>query len=234
MLSHQQMKSAEQKASRVKRVYVYQAPIRIWHWVTVSSMLVLICTGYFIGTPFLEQPGHDEDMFFMGYIRFAHFAAGYIFAIAFLARVYWAIVGNEHARQLFMPPVFKSEWWSEVIFEFRWYFFLEDRPKKYVGHNPLALGMMFFVFVLSSLFMIFSGFAMYSEAMGEDHWSSILFGWVNSLLGGSLMTHSLHRLVMWYIICFIIVHVYAAIREDIMSRQSILSSMVNGWRTFKD
>jgi Ni/Fe-hydrogenase 1 B-type cytochrome subunit len=39
---------------------------------------------------------------------------------------------------------------------------------------------------------------------------------------------------MWVILCFVIVHVYAAFREDIMSRQSILSTMITGWRTFKD
>jgi hypothetical protein len=27
------------------------------------------------------------------------------------------------------------------------------------------------------------------------------------------------------------VHVYAAIREDVMSRQSLVSTMINGWRT---
>jgi Ni/Fe-hydrogenase 1 B-type cytochrome subunit len=30
------------------------------------------------------------------------------------------------------------------------------------------------------------------------------------------------------------VHIYAAVREDIMSRQSIVSTMISGWRTFKD
>jgi Ni/Fe-hydrogenase 1 B-type cytochrome subunit len=30
------------------------------------------------------------------------------------------------------------------------------------------------------------------------------------------------------------IHVYVAIREDIMSRQSIISSMISGWRNFKD
>jgi Ni/Fe-hydrogenase 1 B-type cytochrome subunit len=39
---------------------------------------------------------------------------------------------------------------------------------------------------------------------------------------------------MWYILCFVIVHIYVAIREDIMSRQSIISTMVSGWRMFKD
>jgi Ni/Fe-hydrogenase 1 B-type cytochrome subunit len=31
-----------------------------------------------------------------------------------------------------------------------------------------------------------------------------------------------------------IVHIYVAIREDIMSRQSIVSTMISGTRTFKD
>jgi Ni/Fe-hydrogenase 1 B-type cytochrome subunit len=30
-----------------------------------------------------------------------------------------------------------------------------------------------------------------------------------------------------------VLHVYAAIREDIMGRQSIVSTMVSGYRTFK-
>lgn len=234
MLSHEQMKGAEEGASLVKSVYVYEAPVRIWHWLTVCAILVLIPTGFFIGGPFLTQPGEDTEMVFMSYIRFAHFAAGYILAIGFLGRAYWAVVGNEHARQLFLPPIHKLEWWSEVMFEFRWYFFLEDRPKKYVGHNPLALSMMFFMFFFSVIFMIVTGFALYSEGAGYGHWSEIIFGWVIPLFGSSQTVHSLHHLVMWFLICFIIIHVYAAIREDIMSRQSIISSMVNGWRVFKD
>ena len=35
-------------------------------------------------------------------------------------------------------------------------------------------------------------------------------------------------------VIFTMVHIYAAVREDIMSRQSIISSMISGWRTFKD
>lgn len=233
MLSHEQMQEAH-TARQMKAVYVYEAPVRMWHWLTVFAMLVLIPTGIFIGTPFAEQPGHDPDKFFMGYIRFAHFAAGYLFAIGLLGRLYWAIVGNEHAKQLFTPPIFNPQWWSEVMFEFRWYFFLENTPKKYIGHNPLALSLMFMIFVLGSFFMVATGFAMYSEAYGPGHWSDAVFGWINPLLGGSLNTHALHRLGMWYLICFIIVHVYAALREDVMSRQSIISTMINGWRMFKD
>lgn len=234
MIKSQQHSHLNTIQDQVKSVYVYQAPVRLWHWTTVICMIVLIITGIYIGTPFVNQPGDDVDMFFMGYIRFAHFAAGYIFAIGLLGRVLWAVIGNEHARQLFTPPLLSGQWWSEVMFEIRWYFFLEDQPKKYVGHNPLALGMMFLCFVLGGAFLIATGFALYSEGTEPEHWSRFVFGWVNPALGGSTNTHNLHRLAMWVMICFIMVHVYAAIREDIMSRQSIVSSMISGHRTFKD
>ena len=39
---------------------------------------------------------------------------------------------------------------------------------------------------------------------------------------------------MWWVIIFMIIHIYVAIREDIMSRQSIVSTMISGTRTFKD
>lgn len=42
----------------------------------------------------------------------------------------------------------------------------------------------------------------------------------------SLALHFWHRLGMWFIIAFVIAHVYTAIREDIMSRQSVISVMM--------
>ncbi|KAF0136402.1 MAG: Ni/Fe-hydrogenase 1 B-type cytochrome subunit, partial [Rhodospirillaceae bacterium] len=61
-----------------------------------------------------------------------------------------------------------------------------------------------------------------------------LFGWVIPLFGQSQDVHSWHRMGMWMMIVFVILHVYAAIREDIMGRQSVVSTMISGYRTFKD
>ena len=46
--------------------------------------------------------------------------------------------------------------------------------------------------------------------------------------------HTYHHLGMWALVMFVTVHVYAAIREDIMSRQSIISSMISGERQFRE
>ncbi len=216
-------------------VYVYEAPLRIWHWINALAIVVLAVTGYFIGSPLPTMSGEASDHFLMGYIRFAHFAAGYILLIGFLGRVYWAFVGNHHAREIFMPPFHKSEYWSGVLHEIRWYAFLEKEPRKYTGHNPLAILFMHFMFVWGLLFMIVTGFALYGEGAGLDSWQFTLFSsWVTPLFGQSMDVHTWHHLGMWWILLFVMAHIYVAIREDIMSRQSLVSTMISGWRTFKD
>jgi len=98
----------EEVVRKQTAVYVYEAPVRLWHWVTVFSVLTLCVTGYFIGSPLPTMPGEASDNYLMGYIRFAHFTAGYIVAIAFVGRIYWALVGNKHSRELFSPKLFSK------------------------------------------------------------------------------------------------------------------------------
>lgn len=225
--------SAKQQR-KVKAVNVYEAPLRLWHWVNALSIFTFMLTGYFIGRPVHSVSGDATENFLLGYIRFVHFAAAHVFALAFLGRIYWAFAGNAHARQLFLLPVFRPRWWGEVLYELKWYLFLVGYPKKYIGHNPLARFMMFVFAVVGAGYMISSGFALYSEGAGARHWSDVLFGWVIPFAGGSMQLHSWHRMGLWVTLLFIMVHVYAAIREDIVSRQSILATMISGWRTFKD
>ena len=106
---------AIEHGASIKSVYVYEAPVRIWHWINALSITVLAVTGYFIGKPLPTMPGEASDHFLMGYIRFAHFAAGYLFAVGLLGRIYWAFVGNHHARELFTLPVFQKAYWGEVV-----------------------------------------------------------------------------------------------------------------------
>ncbi len=214
-------------------VYVYEAPVRLWHWISALSIVVLAITGYFIASPLPSVPGEASEHFLMGYIRFTHFAAAYIFAIGFVARIYWAMVGNRNARQLFVPPpVFNLDWWAGMFQEVRWYLFLEKEPRKYVGHNPLALLFMFIAITLGGLFMIFTGFALYGE--GAQGWSHTLFSsWLIPLFGQSQDVHTWHHMVAWGIVWFIMLHVYAAIREDIMSPQTMVSAIISGYRSFR-
>jgi Ni/Fe-hydrogenase 1 B-type cytochrome subunit len=225
---------AVQRGQSIKSVYVYEAPVRLWHWINALAITVLALTGYFIGKPLPTMPGEASANFLMGYIRFAHFSAGYILAIGLVGRAYWALVGNHHARELFTLPVFRMAYWREAVSMLRWYLFISPRPNQYVGHNPLARMAMFVLYLLLTIFMIFTGFALYGEGAQMGSWQERGFGWVIALFGSSQDVHSWHRLGMWGIVIFVMLHIYAAIREDIMSRQSMVSTMISGHRTFKD
>jgi Ni/Fe-hydrogenase 1 B-type cytochrome subunit len=214
-------------------VYVYEAPVRLWHWLTALCLIVLFVTGYFIGSPPPSLSGEASDHFFFGYIRLAHFVAGQAMAVMFLGRIYWAFVGNTHARQIFYLPITDGQWWKEVWQEIRWYLFLEPRAKNYIGHNPLAHLAMFSMFVIPSVVMIITGMALYAEGIGIESWQYFLFGWVFSLIGSSMGVHTVHHVTMWVIVIFSMVHIYMAIREDITRRVTYLSTMTNGWRVFK-
>ncbi|MBL8475974.1 MAG: Ni/Fe-hydrogenase, b-type cytochrome subunit [Methyloversatilis sp.] len=218
----------------IKLVYVYEAPVRVWHWINALAITVLALTGYFIGSPLPTQPGEASANYLMGYIRFAHFAAGYILAVGLLGRTYWAIVGNHHARELYWVPLFTRAYWVEVLGMLKWYTFISPRPGRYVGHNPLARFAMFFGYLVLTVFMIVTGFALYGEGAQMGSWQERMFGWVIPLFGQSQDVHTWHHLGMWALVVFIIVHIYAAIREDIMGRSSVVSTMISGHRTFKD
>ncbi len=215
-------------------VYVYEAPVRLWHWVNALAITTLAITGYLIANPFPTLQGEPNTLFVMGYVRFIHFAAAYIFTVAFIGRLYWALVGNEHARELFKLPCFRCGFWKEFWHEIRWYSFLEKEPKKYIGHNPLAHLSIVVIITVGGFAMVLTGFALYAEQTGLGSWQDTLFGWLIPLAGQSQDVRMWHHWGMWIIVVFVMIHIYVAIREDIMSRQSLISTMVSGWRMFKD
>jgi len=217
-----------------KAVYVFEAPVRVWHWVHALSIGVLCVTGYFIANPLPALQGEASDHFLMGTMREIHFIAGYVFAIGFAVRIYWAIVGNKYSRELFLPKFWKPSWWKGLGHELKYYAFLTRKSHKIMGHNPLAQLAMWLFNVLLVLFMIFTGFALYGEGLGGGSWADRWFGWVIPALDGSMETKMLHLLGMWVMLVFVVIHIYMAIRADIMDRESSVSTIMGGWRMFKD
>ena len=223
-------------SSNLFPVYVWQVPVRIWHWVMALCMVVLGVTGYLIGTPLPSAGGEASSHYLFGYIRFAHFVAAYLFAIMFVLRLIWAFVGNRFAREIFIVPfkMLSPGWWGGFIDQAKYYLFLKRNARPWQGHNPIAMAAMFFMYVLGSIFMMLTGFALYGEGLGMGSWAFGMFtSWVMPLLGYSQNVHTLHHLGMWYLVVFLIAHLYMAVREDICSGETVMSTMVNGWRVAK-
>lgn len=214
-------------------VYVFEAPVRIWHWVHGLSIVVLAVTGYLIANPLPSVGGEASEHFMMGNLRMIHFVAGYVFGIGFAVRIYWAIVGNSHSRELFYLPVWRGEWWRNFWEELKFYLFLRDDAPPITGHNPIAQTAYLVFNVFLTLFMIVTGFALYGEGLGLGSWADSWFGWVFLWLGDAQNVRMWHVLGMWLFIVFVILHLYMAIRADIMTRQSSVSAILSGWRTYR-
>ena len=63
-----------------KRVFVWEAPVRLFHWLNGLSILVLIGTGLLIGNPPAIMSGAEAtDQYWFGTTRYIHFISAYIF-----------------------------------------------------------------------------------------------------------------------------------------------------------
>ena len=99
-----------------KPIYVFQLPIRIWHWSMVLSFLVLIPTGYIIGKPWHSLDGDPTYLFYMGYTRMAHFIAGFIITIGLLWRIIFAFFGNKYSSKPgTLTPTGVSQNWPWLV-----------------------------------------------------------------------------------------------------------------------
>jgi len=213
--------------------YVYEAPVRLAHWIMVICITGLAVTGYLIGAPLPAIDGEATFHYFFGYIRMIHFILAWILLATFLVRVYWALVGNHSARAIFIVPVWRGSWWRGLLSQLRYYLFLQKEPSLWVGHNPLAQLAMFAMFTLGVIFMLITGFAIYAEQWGWGLWPMDLMGWVFVVGEQPQMVRTLHHLGMYYVLLFALVHMYMVLREDIMSRESVVSTMINGLRMWK-
>ena len=99
-----------QKNVTYDRVYVWQAPVRMYHWVNATCVFMLVATGLIIGRPpaFLSAQEASASYWF-GWVRFLHFVSAFIMSAAFMVRVYWMFVGNKYARwDAFIPNSLKT------------------------------------------------------------------------------------------------------------------------------
>ncbi|MGI5922241.1 MAG: Ni/Fe-hydrogenase, b-type cytochrome subunit [Syntrophomonadaceae bacterium] len=212
-----------------KAVYVWEAPIRIYHWVNVVLIIILLVTGFFIGKPIfttsLVSSGDAYANFLMGQMRIWHGIAAWLFIANFIFRFYWALVGNEHAR--FKP--WRKGFVTDGIETLKYYLFLKKEHTLHTGHNVIAQLAYILVMWIGSLFMILTGLALQGEiAMGglQERW----FGWLLPLFGQSYTLRLAHHLVAWIFVAFIVVHLYLVIRQELLDDDGTVSSIISGYK----
>jgi Ni/Fe-hydrogenase 1 B-type cytochrome subunit len=202
------------------RIYVWQVPVRLTHWVTFATLVVLSVTGSYIASPFLFSPGLDT----MRQVRFVHLLAAYIFLASGILRTYWLFAGNQFSRWSAFIPTNRRHL-RELVAQTQFYVFRRKDLPGILGHNALASGTYTIVFVLF-LVQTLTGFALVGMH-GTEPWATLL-GWFPSAFFGEQGLRLVHHLLMWAIIAFSIHHVYSAILVDFIERNGLVSSIFTG------
>jgi Ni/Fe-hydrogenase 1 B-type cytochrome subunit len=212
----------------LKKVYVWEFPVRLTHWLNFLSVITLSITGFYIGSPFIHAA--TENQFVMAQMRFVHFVSAYVFLVSVLIRIYWWFAGNKYAR-LNQFIFFNSERWKDTIDTAMFYAFLKKDIPHDPGHTGIAGLSYFFVFILF-LLEILTGFALYSESHIGGFWT-LMGGWLFSIMGTGVV-RLIHHLVMWFIWIFVIAHMYIAWHNDMIERNGLMSSIFSGYKSMDE
>ena len=212
----------------VRKVYVWELPVRLYHWVNALCIVALCITGFIIGKPpALQSAAEASFSYWFGTVRFIHFVAAFLFFFNFVFRIYWGFVGNRYARWNNFIPLKKRQW-SEFVSVLKVDILqLSDKPIMSIGHNTLA-SLTYFITFLAFVLQSLTGFGLYA-AMSTS-WFPDLFSWIVPLLGGDFMTRQIHHILMWFFILFGLVHVYLVFYHDYIERNGMTSSMIGGWK----
>ncbi|ABB24307.1 Ni/Fe-hydrogenase, b-type cytochrome subunit [Pelodictyon luteolum] len=215
----------------IEEIYVWRLPVRLYHWINAICITVLFATGIYIASPVLvHPPGEAVWQKGMAWWRYVHFASAFIFIANFLFRMYWAVFGRDtYARFGGFRP-WSPSWWGKPFREqLESYLFLRSDEPNYAGHNPVAALAHFLFIFCGSVFMILSGLAMFGENNPGGAMST-WFGWMLPLFGGSYGLHYAHHIVTWIFPFYLVVHLYAVLRHDVVDRTSVTSSIITGYK----
>lgn len=215
-------------SSPFSRIYVWQFPVRLFHWINATGIFLLAGTGFLIGHPAtLFGTNEAYEQYWFGWIRFVHFATAYVVFFNFLFRVYWGFVGNRYARWSNFFPVNKEQFldlWETVRIDILQ---LKLRGSISIGHNYLA-SLTYIALFIIFIFQVISGFGLYASMSGS--FIPKLFTWIVPLMGGDANVREWHHMFMWAFVVFTIIHVYLILYHDYVEGRGDMSSMIGGWK----
>ena len=126
------------RKKRLREVYVWELPVRIYHWVNALCIVILCVTGFIIADPpAIMSASEAYFSYWFGVVRFIHFVTAFVFFFNFVFRLYWGFVGNRYARWNNFIPLKKSQW-KEVLEVIKVdILMIKNKPVDSIGHNAV-------------------------------------------------------------------------------------------------
>lgn len=225
---------------------VWDRTTRIFHWLNVICVLLLIIVGVMI----LNANSLGVSPEGKVSLKILHAYIGYVFTLNLLWRLIWGFVGGKYSRWRAILPGGKG--YLEKASSYAKGFRNGDAPA-YKGHNPLGKIMVtVMLFLLSAQMvtgLVLAGtdlyfppfgheFAEWATGAGEDHSQLVgLEPGQKEMLdpeGYAAMREfrapfiEIHEIIFYLLILAIILHVAAVVVTEIRERSGLVSAMFSG------
>jgi thiosulfate reductase cytochrome b subunit len=206
--------------SETKKVYMYSAYERIWHWLQTSVIVILLITGLII---------HRPDIF--GFLSFrnmvtVHNVMAVLLVLNAALSLFYHLVSGEIRQYIPRPygffdqAIVQAKYYLQGIFKGAAHPFEKTPDRKM---NPLQQVTYFGILNVLLPLQIITGALMW----GVQRWPEIA-----NLFGGLPVLAPFHSLVAWLFASFIIAHVYLTTTG--IEPLTGIKAMVNGWEDVEE
>lgn len=224
-----------------QRVYVWSKFIRLFHWVNVIAICLLICIGLVILNS--KALGISTDGKIL--LKSIHVLVGYVFAINLMIRILIAFIGKSHERWGNMLPFNKG--YVKEFSDFR-----QQKKAAYKGHNPIGKLMVLALFslmltqVVSGL--VIAGTDIYYPPFGQYFAESIAVDKSNLVAIKAYSKENVdeqafkqmrairkpfitaHVYAFYGLVFLIPLHIIGVIVAERRERSALISAMVTGYK----
>ncbi|MEI6894629.1 MAG: cytochrome b/b6 domain-containing protein [Colwellia sp.] len=149
-----------------KQVFVWSCKIRLFHWVNVIAILLLIVIGVIILNSKVFGVATEGKVL----LKTIHVIVGYIFATNLLFRLIIGFIGKSYERWDKTLPFNKG--FKREFLEFK-----QNKHAAYKGHNPagklMVFALFFFMFVQAVSGLVIAGTDIYYPPFGNYFAQSI-------------------------------------------------------------
>lgn len=198
-----------------KRVKLYDAYDRIWHWLQAGAILMLLFTGLVIHKP------HIFGMFSFRYVVEVHNVLGFILLINAALALFYTVASGTIKRFFPDPDGVFVRIFEQAMFYTRGIFAGEAHPLEKTPQDRLnPLQQVTYLAIINILLpaQVVTGFLIW----GTQYWPQL-----TEMLGGLPVLGPAHTFLAWAFAAFIVMHIYLTTTGE--TPLSGIKAMVTGW-----
>ncbi len=228
--------------SAYKKVKRMTTAMRLIHWVNFFAIITAVATGLYIAHPYYQTliAVSAEHKYVMAWNRWAHLISAILLDVTFIIIAYLYFFSRfDKPYKKLIPNRTNIKEFVEVFLNLITF----NRRKKFDSSHADSFNTVYFtIFHLMLLFMLFSGFQLYVQGLESGMssigrwWPSLLHittDWTLYVFGGNMGVRIAHHLVMWWIIAWVLFHIYYQVWRTIYWQEGDIAISFGGFKFAK-